>query len=140
MNLGNIFDYKNDPDKSRYDGSGNQGGKPRKPMVFYVVIVLCIMLFINNLLPSIFAKNAIKETSYDEFLTQLDKGNLNEVELNDTTIKYTLKEPESRTVYQTGRIDYLGEVDRLYKSGAKFTQEIPVTISPSGCCSTTCCP
>ena len=45
-NLGNIFDFMNDPDKDKYDGSKNNNGikPPKKPMIVYYLIVLGIMI------------------------------------------------------------------------------------------------
>ena len=132
-NLGNIFDFMNDPDKDKYDGSkkndrGNGIKPPKKPMIVYYLIVIAIMILINTvLLPSLAQRN-IEKASYDTFLEQLDNSNVREVELSSDTIRYTLK--NSDTVYETGRINYIGEVDRMFNAGATFTQEIPAKVSP----------
>ena len=132
-NLGNIVDYMNDPDKDKYDGSkkndrGNGIKPPKKPMIVYYLIVIAIMILINTvLLPSLAQRN-IEKASYDTFLEQLDNSNVREVELSSDTIRYTLK--NSDTVYETGRINYIGEVDRMFNAGATFTQEIPAKVSP----------
>ena len=133
VNLGNIFDFMNDPDKDKYDGSkkndrGNGIKPPKKPMIVYYLIVIAIMILINTvLLPSLAQRN-IEKASYDTFLEQLDNSNVREVELSSDTIRYTLK--NSDTVYETGRINYIGEVDRMFNAGATFTQEIPAKVSP----------
>ena len=132
-NLGNIFDFMNDPDKDKYDGSkkndrGNGIKPPKKPMIVYYLIVIAIMILINTvLLPSLAQRN-IEKATYDTFLEQLDNSNVREVELSSDTIRYTLK--NSDTVYETGRINYIGEVDRMFNAGATFTQEIPAKVSP----------
>ena len=131
-NLGNIFDFMNDPDKDQYDGSKKGKGSgikpPKKPMIVYYLIVIAIMILINTvLLPSLAQRN-IEKASYDTFLEQLDNSNVKEVELSSDTIRYTLK--NSDTVYETGRINYIGEVDRMFNAGATFTQEIPAKVSP----------
>ena len=133
-NLGNIFDYREDPDHSKYDGSKqpgkrpNGGNKPPKPMMVYYLIGLIVILLLNTLLFPSMAERSLKQATYDEFLTQLDSKNVQEVELDTNSIKFTLK--NSSDVYKTGRINYIGEVDRMYNAGAKFTQDIPKTISP----------
>ena len=134
-NLGNIFDYREDPDRGKYDGSKqpNQnkpgGKKPPKPMIVYYLIGLIVILLLNTLLFPSMAERSLKPATYDEFLTQLDAKNISEVELDETSIRFTLKN-DSSDVYKTGRINYIGEVDRIYSSGAKFTQDIPKKISP----------
>ncbi len=126
-NLGNIFDYKNDPNRSKYDGSNNLR-KPDKRMTLYVLFMLAVMLIINLVIAPAFQNSRIVQTSYDSFLDELSDRNVNQVELDSTTIKYTLN--GSDTIYETGRINYIGEVERMYAAGAEFTQEIPQTVSP----------
>ncbi len=129
-NLGNIFDFMNDPDKEKYDGSqkGPQIKPPRKPLILYYLIVLIVMALINTVLLPSLKQRSVEKASYDTFLQELDNSNVNEVELNDDTIRFTLKSGD--TVYETGRINYTGEVDKMYEAGATFTQEIPTKISP----------
>ena len=128
-NLGNIFDYREDPNRSNYDGSHGSGNgktpikKPPKPMIAYWLIALGIMLLVNSFLVPAVGKMSIIPASYNEFLTQIDKKNVDQVDLSDTAIEYTLK--NSKTVYRTGRINYYDEVPRIYESGATFTQDIP---------------
>ena len=129
-NLGNIFDFMNDPDKDQYDGSqkGPQIKPPRKPLILYYLIVLIVMALINTVLLPSLKQRSIEKASYDTFLQELENTNVNEVELNEDTIRFTLKSGD--TVYETGRINYTGEVDKMYEAGATFTQEIPAKLSP----------
>lgn len=132
-NLGNIFDYQNDPNKNKYDGSGSNSmfPKPNKPMLVYYIVALAVLFLINAMLVPYLREKSIQTTSYSEFLTELDKSNVDQVQLDADTITYTLKSGAEGEVYKTGRINnYFGEVDRMYKAGAEFTQEIPTTISP----------
>jgi cell division protease FtsH len=86
------------------------------------------MILINAvLLPSLQERSIVK-ASYDTFLEELDNSNVNEVALDTDSIRFTLKNGD--TVYETGRINYIGEVDRMYNAGATFTQEIPAKVSP----------
>ena len=130
-NLGNIFDYREDPDHSRYDGSHRNGKPPIKkpvtPMIIYAVVALVVMILLNSLMLPAIGKMRIVQASYDEFLTELDEKNVDQVDLSQTTIEYTLKDTPGK-VYQTGRISYFGEVDRMYRAGAHFTQDIPTEV------------
>lgn len=130
-NLGNIFDYQNDPEKSNYDGSGNNGNhfRPRRQMVIYWIIVIAVIILINSVILPAVAKRNVVEAGYDDFLDAIVNETIDEVELNSSAIRYTLKN-NGKIIYETGRIEYFGEVDRLYNAGAHFTQEIPTTISP----------
>ena len=131
-NLGNIFDYREDPDRSNYDGSKNPNNKkpqlqkPPKPMIAYWLIAFGLMLLLNTVLVPAMGKAAIVQASYSEFMQQLDSKNVDKVDLSDTSIEYTLK--NAKTVYRTGRINWFGEVPEIRKSGAEFTQDIPSQI------------
>ncbi|MDO4266677.1 MAG: ATP-dependent zinc metalloprotease FtsH, partial [Eubacteriales bacterium] len=92
-------------------------------MIAYWLIALGIMLLVNSFLVPAVGKMSIVPASYNEFLQQIDKKNVDQVDLSDTAIEYTLK--DSKTVYRTGRINYYDEVPRIYESGATFTQDIP---------------
>ena len=125
--LGNIFDYKKDPNRSRYDGSNNFK-KPDKRLTMYIIFMLAVMLIINLVIAPAMQNSRIVQTSYDTFLDALADKQVYQVELDDSTIKYTLQGND--TIYETGRINYIGEVERMYAAGAEFTQEIPQTVSP----------
>ncbi len=131
-NLGNIFDFDKDNDNGTgtndRDQKGNNRKKPPKQMIYYYLIAVVIIIILNMVLLPSMTSMSIVETSYNEFLNQLDNKNVDQVQLDEDTITFTLK--NSSLTYRTGRINYLGEVDRIYNSGADFTQEIPTTINP----------
>ncbi|MDO4438071.1 MAG: ATP-dependent zinc metalloprotease FtsH [Eubacteriales bacterium] len=109
----------------------NNGGgrkRPPRPMIIYYMVALVIILLLNTLFFPSIRERSIKPAAYNEFLTALDQRKVDQVELDETTIKFTLK--DSPQTYKTGRIAYVDEVDRLYSAGAKFTQDIPTSISP----------
>ena len=127
-NLGNIFDYQKDPNKKNYENGDNKIPKPNRQMTLYLIFVLVVMMAINLIIVPAIQKSQIVDATYDSFLSELDQQNVEKVELDNTTIQYTLKGQD--TIYETGRINYIGEVDRIYAAGAEFTQEIPQPVSP----------
>ena len=127
-NLGNIFDYQKDPNKKNYENGDNKIPKPNRQMTLYLIFVLVVMIAINLIIVPAIQKSQIVDATYDSFLSELDQQNVEKVELDNTTIQYTLKGQD--TIYETGRINYIGEVDRIYAAGAEFTQEIPQPVSP----------
>ena len=133
-NLGNIFDYQNDPDKGRYekpDGRGsNKGHGPMKPMVIYYIIALAVLVLINIFFTNSIRQSSIEHVTYDEFRTELDNRNVDKIELTEDTINYTLKSGETNKIYETGRLFDIMEADRFIDSGASVDEEIPTTISP----------
>ena len=130
--LGNIFDYQDDPDRQNYDGSSNNGNhfkKPRKQMVVYWIIAIAVILLLNTVILPWLANRNVVQAGYDDFLNAIENETIDEVELDTNTIRYTIKNG-GNAVFETGRIGYIFEVDRLHKAGAHFTQKIPTTISP----------
>ena len=104
--------------------------KPKKPLIFYYAIVIIVLVLLNTLLVPSLAERSIKEATYDEFLDTLDSGTVEEVNLEDEVIYYSIKKGNETQVYKTGRIKDSQEVERLKDAGVKFSEEIPQKTSP----------
>ena len=104
--------------------------KPKKPLIFYYAIVIVVLVLLNTLLVPSLAERSIKEATYDEFLDTLDSGTVEEVNLEDDVIYYSVKKGNETQVYKTGRIKDSQEVERLKDAGVKFSEEIPQKTSP----------
>ena len=106
---------KNSPNgndnKNENNGNGNNNGNgPKKPngqnsLVFlmFTLIALFVMSFLTNRSDEM----GTKETSYTEFLTELEAGNVASVEFGAYEIDYTLveQEGEREITYYTGYIE-----------------------------------
>ena len=99
-------------------------------MIFYYAIVIIVLVLLNTLLVPSLAERSIKEATYDEFLDTLDSGTVEEVNLEDDVIYYSVKKGNETQVYKTGRIKDSQEVERLKDAGVKFSEEIPQKTSP----------
>lgn len=110
--------------------------------MYYWLIVLLVMGFINMFfLPNI-AKNAVEQVNYDVFLTEMQEKNISQAEINEDVIYFFLKEEpadEGQTqifaqqtpkVYSTVRMDDPQLVERLYAAGASFGEVKPKEVSP----------
>ena len=104
--------------------------KPKKPLMFYYAIVIIILVLLNTLLVPSLAERSIKEATYDEFLDTLDSGTVEEVNLDDDVIYYSVKNGNETQVYKTGRINDAQEVERLKDAGVTFSEKIPQKTSP----------
>ena len=89
-----------------------------------------MLVLLNTLLVPSLAERSIKEATYDEFLDTLDSGTVEEVNLEDDVIYYSVKKGNETQVYKTGRIKDSQEVERLKDAGVKFSEEIPQKTSP----------
>lgn len=110
--------------------------------MYYWLIALLVMGFINMFfLPNI-AKNAVEQVNYDVFLTEMNHKNISQAEINEDVIYFFLKdEPQSGEqtqifaqqtpkVYSTVRMDDPQLVERLYAAGASFGEIKPKEVSP----------
>ncbi|MGM9917262.1 ATP-dependent zinc metalloprotease FtsH [Anaerotignum sp.] len=110
--------------------------------MYYWLIALLVMGFINMFfLPNI-AKNAVEQVNYDVFLTEMNNKNISQAEINEDVIYFFLKEEpadEGQTqifaqqtpkVYSTVRMDDPQLVERLYAAGASFGEVKPKEVSP----------
>jgi len=107
----------------------SNGQTSRRPLIYYILFAIIIIFALNAFIAPLFQQQEMQEVDYGTFLTMVDEGNVSEVEISETSILYTAPGEED-VVYQTGRVEDLGLVERLYESGAEFTQEIPAEISP----------
>ena len=103
---------------------------PKKPVMFYYVIVLLVLVAINLFLVPALSERSIQEASYDEFLDDLESGKISEVNLDEDTIYYLEKDGSREQVYKTGRIFDINEVERLDQAGVVFSEEIPQQMNP----------
>ena len=105
--------------------------KHKKPILFYYLIAAVILLLLNALVFPSIREGSIRETTYSDFLDGLDHKEIEEVQLEENVIYYSVEEDGKEVVCKTGRIPDDGDlVTRLYESGAKFTEEIPTQQSP----------
>ena len=103
---------------------------PKKPVMFYYVIVLLVLVAVNLFLVPALSERSIQEASYDEFLEDLEKGKISEVNLDEDTIYYLEKDGSREQVYKTGRIFDVNEVERLDQANVRFSEEIPQQMNP----------
>ena len=107
--------------------------KPQKrSWLYYYGIILLLLVVLNSvILPGLYKMSGqIKEVDYTTFLTMVDEGKVNEVDIdNSRQITFNTKEDKNK-VYITGQVNDPELVDRLYKAKVKLNQEIPKQDSP----------
>ena len=106
----------------------NEVKKPKKPLIFYYGIALCVILLVNLLVMPQIYKAQIKEVDYGAFMQMTQDGKIEEVQIEDNQILFKLKDSEQ--IYKTGVLEDPGLTERLFASGAKFSGEIVEETSP----------
>ncbi len=104
--------------------------RPKKPLLFYYAITLGIVMLLNLLVFPALLKSKVSQVDYGTFLRQVEAGKVKTVEIQETNIGFIVEEKGKDKLFVTGKMDDPGLVDRLYKSGAEFSQVIPKEMSP----------
>lgn len=104
--------------------------RPKKPLLFYYAITLGIVMLLNLLVFPALLKSKVSQVDYGTFLRQVEAGKVKTVEIQETQIGFIVEEKGKDKLFVTGKMDDPGLVDRLYKSGAEFSQVIPKEMSP----------
>ena len=102
--------------------------QPKKPLIFYYLVVILALMLFNALVMPWFTQGQIQEVDYGTFMDMTKAKEIGLVEVQDNQILFTDK--DETTVYKTGVMFDPGLVDRLDESGATFSQEIVEEMSP----------
>ena len=95
--------------------------KPKKPLIFYYVLVLLVMFVLNTFVVPGYLKHQIKEVDYGTFLTMLDDKEVAMAQVEDDVIYFTDNNKDNPTYYST--VPFPNDtslVDRLMASGCDF--------------------
>lgn len=101
----------------------------KKPLIFYYVIAVIVIFLLNGLLFPKLLSPKVQEVDYGTFIEMMNNKQIKEVEVSSDEILFSDNE-EKPNYYRTGAMYDPQLVDRLYSSGAKFSQEIVQQMSP----------
>ena len=59
--------------------------KPKKPLIFYYVLVLLVMFVLNTFVVPGYLKHQIKEVDYGTFMSMIEDKNIGEVQIDDSS-------------------------------------------------------
>ena len=103
--------------------------RPKKPLIFYYMVVLLVMILLNILLFPRLMGQEITRVDYGTFLTMLEGRDVAVVEVEQDVIYFT-DTSEEPGVYATVPFNDPDLVDRLWESGCKFDQVMPKEMNP----------
>lgn len=111
----------------------NDNKKPQKVLTTYALIALVAIFLLNIFVIPGLLERSIKETSYRDFLMMIDSHQVQLVQFDTQsyTIYYTVDNNGRIQTCKTGIMNMSDElIDRIYASGADFTNTIPTQSSP----------
>lgn len=101
---------------------------PKKPLIYYYVIVLLVLAAFNFFVSPLLLSRQVTDVDYGTFMSMTEKKNIGRVEVEDSQIIFTDKNNDN--IYKTGVMDDPNLTERLYQSGATFSKDIEQTMSP----------
>ena len=104
--------------------------KPRKPLIYYYIIVLAVLLIFNFLLMPWAAERRVTEVGYDRFIEMTEEKDVGQVEINQEDNEIVFTDKDGSAIYKTGMVEDPDLTRRLYDSGAKFSGQIVEQMSP----------
>ncbi len=108
----------------------NEVKRPKKPLIFYYIIVLTAVLLFNSLMLPWIAERQIKEVDYGTFMAMLEEKNIGKVQISESENQITFTDKEETQIYKTAIVDDPARTERLYAAGATFSGEIIEQTSP----------
>ena len=108
----------------------DQNKPPKRSFLYYYGIVMLVLLLLNIFVfPSVMDKTV--EGRYDEFLTSLNAGEVDEVYVTtNDEVMYPLKGDSRGAVHKTGLMPGDNITERLAGTDARFSSEIQTQASP----------
>ena len=101
---------------------------PKKPLIYYYGIVLLVLFLFNLLVTPRLRQRQMTQLDYGTFMSMIEEKNIGNVEVDSSRILFTDK--DNTVLYETGAMNDPTLVQRLYESGAKFSQDMEQTTSP----------
>ena len=91
---------------------------PKKPLIYYYVLVLAILCLFNLIISPMLMRPQIDEVDYGTFMDMIEEKDVGVVEVTSTEITFTNK--DNTQLYQTGAMYDPTLTERLHEAGATF--------------------
>ena len=108
----------------------DENKKPRKPLIYYYLSTLIIVMLLNAFLFPSMKSLSTEEVDYGKFISMLENKEIKDVEVQSNEIVFTSSNSNDKKVYITGKMDDPDLVNRLEKAGVTFSKVIPQENSP----------
>lgn len=94
--------------------------KPKKPLIYYYIIAMGIILLFNMFAMPWIMERQVKEVDYGTFLSMVDSGQVSKAEIQDQDNLIYFTCGEESTVYKTIMVNDPDLTQRLYEAGVLF--------------------
>ena len=99
----------------------NEVKSPKKPLLYYYVVALLVVMLFNFIAMPWMAEHQIKEVDYNTFVTMTKQGEVGKVEIQQQDNRILFTSADEKTVYKTAMVPDDGLVQRLLDAGVSTT-------------------
>ena len=99
----------------------NEVKSPKKPLLYYYVVALLVVMLFNFIAMPWMAEHQIKEVDYNTFVTMTEQGEVGKVEIQQQDNRILFTSVDEKTVYKTAMVPDDGLVQRLLDAGVSTT-------------------
>lgn len=107
----------------------NEVKKPKKPLIYYYIVVLIILSLFNMFITPWLAEQKVKEVDYGTFISMTEKGEIDRVDIQDQDNKILFTDKEDH-IYKTAKVEDPDLTKRLYDAKISFYGEEIQETSP----------
>ena len=105
--------------------------RPKKPLIFYYLVALVVLVLLNTLLfPSVIGNRRVTSVDYGTFLTMVENKQVSKVELNGDTIYFIDTNKDDPQFYSTTTFEDPDLVNRLEDAGCEFGRVAEKEMNP----------
>ena len=98
----------------------NEVKEPKKPIIFYYMIVMVVLLLFNALTMPWLLERKMQNVGYNTFLSMTEEKNIGYVEIDNQENTITFTDKNNEAIYKTAMVEDPDLTQRLYDAGASF--------------------
>ena len=101
----------------------NEIKTPKKPLIYYYLVAMLVVLLFNFLAMPWLAEHQIKDVDYNTFVSMTEKKEIGQVEIQEQDNRILFTSADGAAVYKTAMVPDDGLVQRLLDAGVSTTGE-----------------
>ena len=101
----------------------NEVKNPKKPLIFYYIVVLVALMLFNMLAMPWLAEHSIQEVDYNTFVSMVQDGKVDRAEIQEQDNRILFTGKDQRTIYKTAMVPDSDLLQRLLDAGVSTSGE-----------------
>ena len=101
----------------------NEVKSPKKPLIYYYLAAILLVVLFNMLAMPWLAEHQIQEVDYNTFVSMTEKNEIGKVEIQQQSNRILFTDKDEKTIYKTAIVPDSDMVQRLLDAGISTTGE-----------------